>query len=144
MTFRKIALFTALLGFGYLLLGLYVTLSKSNVSLYAGAWEQTTNGYATRVTVEKDTEFCMCPAYECATMVEATLLATQTFWGWRRFQYFSDPAYPNLDRPKHLEKEWPRPIYATGRQEYCLKKLQGEALLITLEPGDRDLWLNIE
>lgn len=127
----------------YFVISLYVSISNSNVSTYVGNWEKVEGVYSTSITVEQDTEFCMCPAYECETMMEATLLAKPTIWGWRNFQYFDDPAYPTPDRPKHLEREWPRPIYAEGGKEYCLSKKQGDSLVVTLKEGANDLWLNI-
>jgi len=76
-------------------------------------------------------------------MMEAALLARPTIWGWRDFQYFSDPAYPTPNRPMYLEKEWPRSIYAEGEGEYCLTKDRGDSLAITLREDHGILWLNI-
>lgn len=143
MTFPKVILCFTLLFPVYVTINLYVKVTHSNVSLYLGTWDKSEDVYSTSIAVEQETEFCLCPAYQCETMMEATLLASPTIWGWRHFLYFSDPGYPTPDRAEYLEKEWPKSILTELGHEYCLSKSQGDTLVVTMKERGRYLRLNI-
>ncbi len=115
-----------------------------NVSAFEEDWQEMESGYITTLNIHNETEFCLCPAYACESQTEAALIARPTIWGLRSFRYVRDPAFPTPNRPKYLETEYPRSIYAGGEQEFCVTKAQGDTLFVTLTEKNGNLWLNIK
>ncbi|MGC1503116.1 MAG: hypothetical protein WA782_03145 [Sulfitobacter sp.] len=126
----------------FFLSGLFVNALGLNVRDYDGVWHEQEGSYYVTIPVWEDREFCLCPAYVCETPMEAALLAHPTAWGWRSFQHFRDPALSVSEETTQRQAE--KPVYAFGRQEFCLMKKAGDTLSVTLRESDGALLLNID
>jgi len=131
--------------FAYGFIAVAVNVLRLNVSAFDGNWTETNGVYSTQIIALKRTEFCLCPAYECETGVEATMLAQPTIWGWRRFTAVFDPVQtdPLPPRPAYMapRRFSPRSVRSGGN---CTTKEKGEILALTLTPIDRYLFLTME
>jgi len=90
-----------------------------NVSQYNGDWTETEYGYVSSEKVSESGRVCICPAYECETSFEATMIATDGFF-LRQFRHVQDPIDQSYNR---------RSVYGVAA---CVEKQKGETLQYSL------------
>ncbi len=115
-----------------------------NVSVFEGEWVYRDGEYSASIPVDQDGEFCLCPAYECETMKEATLLAMPKVKGRREFIYFKDPQLKHPPRPKSMQPRRPMSVYSAYRIEVCYEKAAGSTLDLTLQENEGKLVLSVQ
>lgn len=127
----------------YLVIGLLIGGLSYNVRAFDGTWTEEQGDFSTNLPVQETTEFCLCPAYVCETGFEAVLLAQPTFWGWRRFQYFTVPSAPGAPETNQIQQSRPPSVRTDTRLEFCLTKHRSDSLNILLKQRAGDYWLSI-